>query len=115
MKAYPMKQSLLSLPRPLRLSGIRAFETDLSCGHLAEYGVVTAQGLVNVEKLAQKIEDPMSSLPASVRELGRIYLDQITDHNNKIRSLDQEIRLRARKDEDAARLMTIPGIGPSEP
>ncbi|MCP4314862.1 MAG: IS110 family transposase [Hyphomicrobiales bacterium] len=81
-------------------------------GHLAEYGVVTAQGMIHVQRLAQEIEDPASSLPDPVRELGRIYLDQIADYNSKIKSLNQEIRSRAKGDKDIARLMTIPGIGP---
>jgi len=36
-------------------------------GHLAEFGVVAAQGRVHVNRLAPALEDPDSDLPDTVR------------------------------------------------
>ena len=44
--------------------------------------------------------------------LGSLLLDQIADLNEKVGGLEMEIRASARQDEEAARLMTVPGIGP---
>ena len=81
-------------------------------GHLAEYGVVAAQGWAHVRQLAWAVEDPGSGLPEPVRELGGLLLAQIEDLGAKIAGLEEELRACARQDEMAGRLMTIPGIGP---
>ena len=81
-------------------------------GHLAEFGVVAAQGPANVRRLALVLEDPGSGLPEPVRELSSLLLGQIADLSGKINRLQKELHASARQDEEAARLMTIPGIGP---
>ena len=81
-------------------------------GHLAEFGVVAPQGPAHVSRLASAVEDPCSGLPGAVRVLGGLLLDQIADLNEKVGGLEMEVRASARQDEEAARLMTIPGIGP---
>ena len=80
--------------------------------HLAEFGVVAPQGPAHVHRLASALQDPGSGLPGSVRELGTLLLDRIEDLDEKIDALSRELRARACQDEEAARLMTIPGIGP---
>src|SRR5919202_7019462 len=47
-------------------------------GHLAEHGVVAAQGPAHVKRLADAIADDTSRLPTIVRELGQLFLEQIT-------------------------------------
>ena len=79
-------------------------------GHLAEFGVVAPQGRAHVRRLAAAVEDPASGLPEPVRELGTLLLEQIAALSAKIAGLEREIHIQAREDEDAARLMTIPGI-----
>ncbi len=81
-------------------------------GHLAEFGVVAPQGVAHVGRLALALEDPGSGLPGAVRALGGVLLGQIADLDSKIDGLEKQLRACARQDEDAARLMTIPGIGP---
>ena len=81
-------------------------------GHLAEFGIVAPQGSAHVGKLALAIEVVGSGLPGPVRELGVLMLDQIAGLASKIHGLDKELRAHASRDEEAARLMTIPGIGP---
>ncbi len=81
-------------------------------GHLSEFGVVAPQGPAHVGRLASALDDPGLSLPGAVRRLGGLLLDRIADLDEKIGGLEKEIRASARQDEEAARLMTIPGIGP---
>ncbi len=81
-------------------------------GHLAEFGVVAPQGVARIGRLGGALEDPDADLPEPVRELGRLFLEQIDELGEKIHGLDKKLRACAREDEEAARLMTIPGIGP---
>ncbi len=81
-------------------------------GHLAELGVVAPQGPAHVSRLASELEDPGSGLPGPVRELGGLLLGQIADLDGKIGGLDKDLRACTRQDEEASRLMTIPGVGP---
>ena len=81
-------------------------------GHLAEFGVVAPQGVAQIGRLRGALEDPNADLPEWVRELGRLFLEQIDELGEKIHGLDKKLRACAREDEEAARLMTIPGNGP---
>ena len=81
-------------------------------GHLAEYGVTAPQGPAHVGRLARAVEDPDSVLPEPVRELGGLLLAQIAELEVKIAGLETDLHACARQDEEAARLMTIPGVGP---
>ena len=65
-----------------------------------------------MKRLADAIEDRERSLPAMVRDIGRVYLDQIALYSEKIADLDKKLRVAATKDERTARLQTMPGVGP---
>ena len=58
------------------------------------------------------IEDGPDALLEPVRVLCRDLLGVISMLSDRLVELDREIRERARQDELAKRLMTIPGIGP---
>ncbi len=81
-------------------------------GHLAEFGLIAPQGPAHVSRLEAALMDTHSRLPERVRELGGLLLEQIAGLNEKIVGLDKELRACARRDEEASRLMTIPGVGP---
>ncbi len=81
-------------------------------GHLAEYGTVAPKGIAHLGRLRLVVEDPDGGLPEPVVDLAMLLLDQIGHLEEKIGHLDREVRTRARQDELARRLMTIPGIGP---
>ena len=81
-------------------------------GHLAEFGIVAPQGRAHVVRLAAALDDPASMLPGPVHALGGLLLEQIADLDAKIAGLEKQLRAHARRDEEAVRLMTIPGIGP---
>ena len=81
-------------------------------GHLAEYGVVAPQGRARIGQLSGVLEDGDCGLPETVVELGWLLLGRIDELDGKIDGLDRELRASARVEEETARLMTIPGIGP---
>jgi transposase len=57
-------------------------------------------------------EEMAASLPAAAVAMFRVMLDLLAELDERIACLDREIARRAREDETARRLMTIPGIGP---
>jgi len=81
-------------------------------GHLAEHGVVAPQGAVQVKRLADALNEDTSQLPAMVRDLGHLYLEQIETLTAKIGDLDKRLRTAAAQAETPRRLQTMPGVGP---
>ena len=81
-------------------------------GLLAEHGWVAPKGLFHAGAMMARIEDPSCELPQSARDVFLVMIASIKDLDERIRLLDREITKRAREDETARRLMTIPGIGP---
>ena len=60
-------------------------------GHLAEFGVIAPKGPVHVRRLALAIADPETRLPATVRELGGLLLEQIAELDRKIAERNKEL------------------------
>lgn len=83
-------------------------------GHLAEYGWVAPRGTASMTLLADLLEDGdmASSLPKAARPMFKLMIDLLAELDEQIATLDREIARRAKEDEAARRLMTIPGIGP---
>lgn len=81
-------------------------------GHLAEHGVIAPQGVVHLKRLQAALADEAKALPEAVVQHANMVLDQISDLQSRIDLLEGEITATSRKEETAARLMTIPGIGP---
>jgi len=79
-------------------------------GHLAEHGIVAAQGLAQVKALATAMRT--SSLHPLVRELGQRYLDHVGRLDREIAELDKRWRRSSKDDETAKRLQSMPGMGP---
>ena len=90
----------------------RTQTTNALRGHLAEFGVIAPQGSAHLARLASAVADSASGLPGTVRELGEVLLGQIAGLNRKVGELESRIRAGAYEDEEARRLMSIPGIGP---
>ncbi len=78
--------------------------------HLAEQGIVAPTGPAHVGRLATIINGDDGKLPAAVRDLARLLLDQIAGLAEKIAGLDAELRRRVTTDDTARRLTTIPGV-----
>jgi transposase len=79
--------------------------------HLAEQGIVAPTGPAHVGRLAAIIDGGDGMLPAAVRDLARLLLDQVAGLAEKIAGLDAELHRRATADDTARRLTTIPGVG----
>ena len=81
-------------------------------GHLAEHGLVAARGPAHFKRLADAIEDDDPALLQDVRELGRMYLEQIEGLNARIADIDGKVKSAAKEDGLARRAQTMPGVGP---
>lgn len=80
-------------------------------GHMAEHGWVAPKGPSHIARLAELLEDE-AAVPAAARPVLAAMLEMLAELDRRIAMLDREIARRAREDETARRLMTIPGIGP---
>lgn len=103
MMAYRTRD-LLVRQRTQTINALRA--------HLAEQGIVAPVGPAHIGRLAAVINGDNGALPAVVRDLARLLLDQIAGLSEKVADLDAELRRRASTDDTVRRLTTIPGIGP---
>lgn len=81
-------------------------------GHLTEHGIIAPQGVFHISRLAAEVENLGSHLPTAMTELCALLLQHIAALNQQIAVLDRRVRERARADETARRLMSIPGVGP---
>ncbi len=80
-------------------------------GHLAEFGIVEAQGPWNVARLLAGMEEA-ADLPDLARELVRVLAGQLEEAEGRIAEVDARILARHKADAVSRRLATIPGIGP---
>lgn len=83
-------------------------------GYLAEYGWVAPTGRAHMAMLADLLEEEemISTLPEAAQPMFKLMIRMLANLNRQISVLDREIGRRAKEDEAARRLMTIPGIGP---
>ena len=81
-------------------------------GHLTEFGQIVPQGAANAARLIAIVEDPDGALPADAVPTLKALIAALTHLEAEIRKLDAEITRRAKENDVARRLMTVPGIGP---
>jgi transposase len=81
-------------------------------GHLSEYGLIAPQGPSQVERLIAQVEDPACGVPEAARSCLVRLIEVLRRLQDEIAELDREIAARAKSDDVARRLMTVPGIGP---
>ena len=81
-------------------------------GHLAEHGLVAPHGRAQLKRLADALADEGVSLPETVRDLGRLYLEQIEAITIRIAQLERRLKASAQAGETTRRLQTMPGVGP---
>jgi transposase len=81
-------------------------------GHLTEFGYVVRQGPGHVIKLIELVKNSASELPEAARPVLAMITENLQAVQSQVSALDQEIARRAKANEMAKRLMTIPGIGP---
>jgi transposase len=98
-------RELLVRQQTMTVNAIRA--------HLAEFGIVVAQGIQNVGKAVAIIEDEADArLPDIARETLHILTLQFGVLKERIAELKAKIVAWHRADSISRRLATIPGIGP---
>jgi transposase len=81
-------------------------------GHLAEFGLVVAKGPAHVPHLVRAVEDPDEPIPETARPILQMLVEALHRLDEQIAHLDREVAQRAKENETARRLMTIPGVGP---
>jgi transposase len=81
-------------------------------GHLTEFGQIVPQGAANASKLIAIVEDPDSGIPADAIATLKVLVLALAHLEAEIGKLNAEIARRAKENDVARRLMTIPGIGP---
>jgi transposase len=82
-------------------------------GHLAELGIVRAQGPAKTSELMRLIEDAADDIiPAKIRDQLRHLVELVRDLHHRLAEIDRELGELARTDPAARRLATIPGVGP---
>jgi transposase len=94
------------------LIGQRTQLINAQRGHLGEYGLIAPQGPSHGERLIAQIEDPASGIPVAARSCLVRLVEMLRHVQHEIAELDREIAARAKADDVARRLMTVPGIGP---
>lgn len=85
---------------------------DAPRGHLTEFGQVVPQGAANTSKLIVVVEDPDSGIPADAIATLKVLIMTLASLDAEIGKLNTEIARRAKENDVARRLMTVPGIGP---
>lgn len=81
-------------------------------GHLGEFGIIVAQGPANLNSVPGILADEAVDLPNGVRDIGRLYIDQIGVLTGKIDELSLKLREATKSNEEMRRLCTVPGVGP---
>ncbi|MGB5076775.1 MAG: IS110 family transposase [Sphingorhabdus sp.] len=80
-------------------------------GHLAEFGLVVAQGPANLKAATVMIADENIKLPGAVRDIVGIYLDQIERLTQKIDGRTLRLREATKVNDEMRRLCSVPGVG----
>ena len=82
-------------------------------GHLAEFGVIGAMGLHNIEALTAVIRDGSDErVPEVARRVLLLIVSQLDNADAKIVALEGQILAWHKASPTSRRLATIPGIGP---
>jgi transposase len=97
-------RDLLTRQRTMIINAIRA--------HLAEFGIVAAQGPRHVVELIAELQCPeSSSVPAVARQAILALAAQLGSLIQQIRVLERELLAWHRTNASSQRLATIPGVG----
>ena len=82
-------------------------------GHMAEFGVVEAQGIAGAERLVAVLADETDArIPSLARRVLAVLVEQLRGAMARIDELEREMIAWHKTSEVSRRLATIPGIGP---
>ena len=79
---------------------------------LYEYGHVVPQGIHQIKRIVEILDEPNSDLPALMLAECRDLLEQIAEKTVRINTKTAKIKVLAVEADAARRLQTIPGVGP---
>ena len=97
-------RSLLVRQRTMAANALRAA--------LSELGIVAAQGLEGLRELMARLEEPSQEIPENMRCALLVLAKHWQALDTDERVLERQIAKAARCDQDARRLMEVPGVGP---
>jgi len=81
-------------------------------GLLMEYGVIIPKGISYVRKeIPGILEDASNELTAMFRELLHELYDEMVHLDERVKKLEDKLKIFSNQNEDCQRLLTIPGIG----
>jgi len=82
-------------------------------GHLAEFGIVAAQGLHKVAELVAMVRDDQDErVPDMARQVLRVIAGQLDELQTGIAAIEGQIMAWHKSNPTSRRLASIPGIGP---
>lgn len=82
-------------------------------GHLAEYGLITAEGARRTIELARSVvAERNGKVPEAVVTLAELMLRQIEGVSEAIGELERRLKAEARLNTRTRQLQTMPGVGP---
>ncbi|MDB5609354.1 MAG: putative family transposase, group [Bradyrhizobium sp.] len=82
-------------------------------GHLAEFGLIEAQGLHKVVRLIAIVMDEKDRrVPDFARQVLKVIVNQIEDTQTRIAGIETQVLAWHKSNPVSQRLATIPGIGP---
>jgi transposase len=96
-------RNLLVRQRTMLVNALRA--------HMAEFGIVAAQGLHRVDDLIRELADEGECLPELARSILRMIVEQLRDTVIRIRDIELRLAKWHRSSRTSQLLTTIPGIG----
>ena len=108
------QQAVLMLHRTRELLvGQRTMTANALRGHLAEFGIVAAQGQAGLARLIALASGPGArDLPAEAGAALALLAAQHRELNARVRELEKRILAWHKSDATSRRLATIPGVGP---
>ena len=96
-------RGLLVRQRTMQVNALRA--------HLAEFGVIAAQGLRHVEELVTAIEEGKLAIPALAKSILRLLVEQFKDTEVRIKELEARLAEWHRNSKVSKLLASVPGVG----
>ena len=112
MRFVPVKSAAVVLKTRALLVNQRTQVINALRAHLSEFGIIAAAGTTNVAGLISIVRDETNlRLPKAARHALMEVASQIEALKVQIEKLEKVIVATVKRDDDARRLVTIPGVG----
>ncbi len=81
-------------------------------GHAAEFGVIAARGTTHVAELMVRVASPEAGVPEAAQAMLAVLAGEIDRLDERIATLDKQLKKMLKGAEQARRLVKVPSIGP---